>query len=111
MQGHADGLTLLLKLNNKADHYATSAQKHVHYIPIAPHSMFYMDDYTFFHARDEWIESNIWVFIKQDIARSTAEKLSINNNYRMTTWLYDPMLPPDYCYTKATSAYSILVQL
>ena len=46
----------------------------------------------------------------QDAARSAAEKLSIGNNYSMSTWLYDST-PPESCYTKATSAYSTLVQL
>jgi hypothetical protein len=66
---------------------------------------------TFHRTQDGWIESNIRAFIEQDVAKFVAEKLGIGNSHRMTTWLYDPTPPPDYPYTKSTSAYSILVQL
>jgi len=98
-------------LNSQADHYASSAQNHITSIPIAPIPTFFMDSYTFHCEMDGWIESSIRHFVRFFGAKSTADRLASLPKHQMASWLYDPTPPPLWLYTKATSAYTALVQL
>ena len=110
-RGHSNGRSLQSKLNADADHFATSAQRHVKKVPIAPIPTFTMNEFTFYRQRDGWIESNIRSFMDQVLAHSTAAYLSEGHQYRMSTWLYHTPNPPSYIYHKAISAYTAAVQL
>jgi hypothetical protein len=44
-------------------------------------------------------------------AKATADRLALMPKHQMLTWLYDLNLPPPWIYTKASSAYTALVQL
>ena len=98
-------------MNREADHLASSAQKAPLAIPIAPIPTFFMNPYTFHREPDGWIESNIRYFTDHYSAKSTADSLAMLPKHRMSTWLYDLNPPPPWIYTKASSAYTALVQL
>ena len=110
-KAHTDDITLPASLNREADHLASSSQKHIRVIPIAPIPTFFMDPYTFHREPDGWVESNIRYFVDHFLAKSTADVLALLPKHRMSTWLYDLNPPPPWLYTKATSAYTALVQL
>ena len=99
------------QLIKQRPHFAVFAQKHIHSIPLAPAPTFTMNEYTFYRQSDGWIESNIRVFMDQLLIQKTATILSFGHHQRMTTWLYHkPNLPP-YVYHRATSAYTVAIQL
>ena len=110
-KAHTSNTTLDSALNREADHYASSAQKVIMSIPIAPVPTFYMDPYTFYREPDGWIESNLRYYIDHFSAKATANKLALLPKHRMATWLYDLNSPPPWVYMKAASAYTALVQL
>jgi Reverse transcriptase (RNA-dependent DNA polymerase) len=110
-KAHTDDISLPAILNSEADHYASSAQKAISSIPLAPIPTFFMNQYTFHRQTDGWIESNIRYFIDHFSAKATAERLALLPKHRMSTWLYDMNPPPPWVYTKASSAYTALVQL
>jgi hypothetical protein len=110
-KAHTSSTTIQAKLNREADHYASSSQKSTPFIPIAPSPTFFMDQYTFHREPDGWVESNIRYFIDHFTSKETADRLALLPKHRMSTWLYDPNPPPPWIYTKASSAYTALVQL
>ena len=110
-KAHTNENSLPASLNREADFYASSAQKTIPLIPIAPSPTFFMDAYTFHREPDGWIESNIRYFVDHFTAKTTADRLALLPKHRMSTWLYDPNPPPPWIYTKAFSAYTALVQL
>ena len=110
-KAHTTDSSLPASLNREADHYASSSQKVIAHIPIAPMPTFFMDSYTFHREPDGWIESNIRYFIDHYLAKATADALAGLHKHRMKTWLYDPTPPPPWVYVKASSAYTALVQL
>jgi hypothetical protein len=93
-KAHTTDISLLASLNREADHYASSAQKSIALIPIAPSPTFFMDPYTFHREPDGWIESNIRYFVNHFNALSTADRLALLPKHCMSTWLYDPNPPP-----------------
>ena len=109
-KAHTDQVDLHSLLNAEADHYASKAQVVVNSLHPAPIPTFFMDNYTFYRPKDGWIKLNIWTFIEFFVARSTSLKLQNGHHYRMATWLYDPRPPLAYPYTRATAAYSAVVQ-
>jgi len=110
-KAHTNDASLSASLNREADHYASSAQKVISSIPIAPVPTFFMDPYTFHRETDGYIESNLRHFIDHFTAKQTADRLALMPKHRMATWLYDSNPPPPWIYTKASSAYTALVQL
>jgi len=111
VKSHTDATDIGSWLNVEADHYTSKAQNTTHLIPIAPTPTFFMDDYVFHHEVDEWIESNIRIFIDYFLVKQTAKTLTYAHHHRMATWLYDHCSHPTFLYIKAFSAYSALVQL
>jgi hypothetical protein len=110
-KAHTNDTSLPASLNREADHLASISQKHISAIPLAPIPTFFMDPYTFHREPDGWVESNVRYFIDHFLAKSTASALALLPKHRMSTWLYDLNPPPPWIYTKATSAYTALVQL
>jgi len=110
-KAHTNDTSLSASLNREADHYASSAQHIISSIPIAPVPTFFMEPYTFHREPDGWIESNIRYFVDHFTAKMTADRLALMPKHRMSTWLYDLNPPPPWIYTKASSAYTALVQL
>ena len=110
-KGHSDEMSLQSLLNSEADYYATKGQIIQNALPVAPTPTFFMDEYTFYRPLEGWIESNIRSYIEVTEAKHTASQISIGHDNRMSTWLYDPIPPPEYPYTKALSAHSALIQL
>ena len=70
-----------------------------------------MNPYTFHRQPDGWVESNVRYFVDHFLAKATADTLALLPKHRMSTWLYDLNTPPLWIYTKASSAYTALVQL
>jgi hypothetical protein len=70
-----------------------------------------MDQYTFHREPDGWVESNTQYLIEHFTSKDTATRLALLPKHRMSTWLYDINPPPPWVYTKASSAYTALVQL
>ena len=110
-KAHTSDTSLQASLNREADHFASLSQKIITTIPIAPIPTFFMNPYTFHHESNGWIESNTHYFIDHFMAKTTADNLSLLHKHQLTTWLYDPNPPPSWIYTKASSAYTALVQL
>ncbi|KAJ7078951.1 hypothetical protein B0H15DRAFT_733632, partial [Mycena belliarum] len=110
---HSAELSIPARLNNKADHYASGAQKHLSHIPAAPIPTFFMDEFTYYRegANGGWIESNTRNFFDYVMTRAAVRKIGIGNRYCMSTWIHDPRPPPEYPYARATSAHSALVQI
>jgi hypothetical protein len=110
-KSHMNIMNLVSLLNNKADHYVSKAQGATHLIPAAPIPTFCMDDFTFYRDSDGWVKSNIHVFTDYFMARQTTVSLSHSHHHHMSVQLYDPRPSPLHPYTRASSAYSVLVQL
>ena len=110
-KAHTTDTSLPASLNREADHLASSTQKNISKISIAPVPTFFMEPYTFHRDCDGWIESNIRYFVDHHLAKATADSLALLPKHHMSTWLYDPTPPPPWIYTKASSAYTALVQL
>jgi hypothetical protein len=110
-KAHTNDTTLPASLNREADFLASSSQKHISTIPLAPIPTFFMDPYTFHRQHDGWVESNVRYFVDHFSAKLTADTLAHLPKHRMSTWLYDPQPPPPWIYLKASSAYTALVQL
>jgi hypothetical protein len=110
-KAHTNDVTLPGSLNREADYLASSAQKCITTIPLAPVPTFFMDPYTFYRHHDGWVESNVRYFVDHFSAKSTADALALMPKHRMSTWLYDLHPPPTWIYLKASSAYTALVQL
>jgi hypothetical protein len=110
-KAHTNNTSLSTSLNREANHYTSVVQKVISSIPIAPVSIFFMDLYMFHWETDGWIKSNIRHFVNHFTAKATADRLVLMPKHRMLTWLYDLNPPPPWIYTKASSAYTALVQL
>ncbi|KAJ7460333.1 hypothetical protein FB451DRAFT_1271046 [Mycena latifolia] len=108
--GHSSEVTVPARLNHEADHYASSAQRHLDEVFTAPTPTFYMDEFTF-HTRDDgWIESSIRNYVeKSQILNASKHHSAINTEWRSIYTTSPP--PPEYSYTMAYSAYSAVVQL
>ena len=110
-KAHTNDTSLSASLNRQADHFASSAQKVISSIPLAPVPTFFMDSYTFLRECDGWIGSNVRYLVDHFLAKATAERLALLPKHRMTSSLYDSTPPPPWIYNKAPSAYTALVQL
>ncbi|KAJ7812315.1 hypothetical protein B0H14DRAFT_3752727, partial [Mycena olivaceomarginata] len=108
--GHSDEVSLPAHLNYEADHYASSAQRQPREILSAPIPTFFMDEYTFYSHNDSWIESNIMTYLPTQHC-CTSQALTSGHQLCMALHLYDPRPPPEFPYTQAYSAYSVLIQL
>ncbi|KAJ7856161.1 hypothetical protein B0H13DRAFT_1463299, partial [Mycena leptocephala] len=97
--------------NFEADHYASSAQRHLHGVFTAPIPTLFMDDYTFYTRDDGWIESNIRNYVEKSQTIGTSKRLAAGHQQRMALSHYDTKAPPEYPYTHAYSAYSAVVHL
>lgn len=111
IKGLSNNATQHSKLNADTDHFAVTMQKQVHTIPLAPSPIFTMNDFTYYHEPDGWMESNIQLFMDQLLTQKTATSLSLGHHQRMVTWLYQKLNPPSYVYHRATSVYTTAVQL
>ena len=109
--GHSTDNTLETRMNNEADHLASSSQKIFRILPEAPPPTFHMNDFTLHHKTDGWIESNVPHYVDALMIRQTQMALGYGHGQRMSTWAHDKTPPPDYPYLKATSAHSAAVQL
>jgi hypothetical protein len=76
-KAHTDDTSLSTSLNQQADHYTFSVQKFISLIPITPVPSFFMEQYTFHHEPDGWIESNICHYVNHFSAITTANKLAL----------------------------------
>ena len=109
--GHLHDNTLETRMNNEADHLATSSQKIYKELPELPSPTFHMNDFTFHNPTDGWVESNIPHYVDLQLIHQTLLTLNQGHSHRMSTWAHDGTPPPDYPYLKAVSAHSAAVQL
>ncbi|KAK7015985.1 hypothetical protein R3P38DRAFT_2786379 [Favolaschia claudopus] len=111
--GHSSDSSTAATLNNEADFYASRAQRHSRHVASAPIPTFFMDEFTFYShdLHEGWMEANIRTTLDTMMSQKTVRKLGIGNRWRMSTWIHDPRPPPEYPYTRATSAHSAVVQL
>ncbi|KAJ7708993.1 hypothetical protein B0H17DRAFT_916723 [Mycena rosella] len=109
--GHASEVSVPAQMNREADHYASSAQRHLRDVFTAPIPTFFMDKFTFFTRADGWIESNIRTYIDKSQIVEASKRIAVGHQQRMALHLYDTKAPPEYSYTTAYSAYSAVVQL
>ena len=98
-------------MNSDADHFTTTAQKHINLVPTAPTLTFTMNNFTFHCEPDRWIKSNIRLFMDQLLSRKMAADPALSHHQRMAMWLYQSPNPPSYVYHRAMSAYTAAIQL
>jgi hypothetical protein len=110
-KSHTNEMSLVSLLNGEADHYASQAQGTTYLISTAPIPTFCMDDFTFYWDSDGWVESNICMFTDYFMVRQTAISLYHAHHHHMNAQLYDLQSPLPHLYTRASLAYSTLVQL
>ncbi|KAJ7654273.1 hypothetical protein B0H17DRAFT_1214425 [Mycena rosella] len=84
--GHASEVSVPAQMNREADHYASSAQRHLR-------------------------DSNIRTYIDKSQIVEASKRIAVGHQQRMALHLYDTKAPPEYSYTTAYSAYSTVVQL
>ncbi|KAF8191175.1 hypothetical protein BJ912DRAFT_849617 [Pholiota molesta] len=99
------------RMNAEADHLASASQKCFKDLPEAPPPTFHMNDFTFHHSTDGWIESNITQYIGMRMEQLSEMRLRQTHGQRIPTWAHDSNPPPEYPYSKATSAHSAAIQL
>ena len=109
--GHAKDNTLPSRMNNEADQLATSSQKRFEDLPTISPPTFHMNEYTFHHNTDGWIESSIPHYVDVRMTDHIKSSLGQGHSHRMSTWAHDDTPPPEYPYNRATSAHSAAVQL
>lgn len=68
-------------MNDEADYYALLSQNLIHLIPKAPLPTFHMNEYTFFHEIDRWMESNIAAFVDSVMVHEMVLTLGIGNRH------------------------------
>ncbi|KAJ7920023.1 hypothetical protein B0H13DRAFT_2319938 [Mycena leptocephala] len=108
--GHSTEVSIPARMNFEADHYASSAQKHID-VPTAPIPTFFMDEYTFFTLDDGWIESNTRNYVAKSQIHHASTAATDSNHQRMALQLYDTKPPPEYSYTHAGKLESPLCRL
>ncbi|KAL0566993.1 hypothetical protein V5O48_015001 [Marasmius crinis-equi] len=111
VKAHTNDKSLPSLLNLVADHYTSTAQRHVNLVPIAPIPTFHMDTSTYHHKSLDWYEGNICTLTEQMLEENDAQTIAQGLNMHMLQVAYDPAPPPEYPYIRAISAYSAAVQL
>jgi hypothetical protein len=109
--GHSNDSSTDARMNAEADHLASASQKCFKDLPEAPPPTFHMNDFTFHHSTDGWIESNITQYIGMRMEQLSEMRLRQTHGQRIPTWVHDSNPPPEYPYSKATSAHSAAIQL
>ncbi|GBE78620.1 hypothetical protein SCP_0115090 [Sparassis crispa] len=97
--------------NRSADTLASASQRFLLPPPPAPLPTFFMDRYTLYSPIDGYIESNIPSYITQAIVYTDCSRAASRPYHTLSLALYDNHCPPDHPYTRASSAFSALVQL
>ncbi|KAK7027262.1 hypothetical protein VNI00_015351 [Paramarasmius palmivorus] len=108
---HTSSTSPPARANDLADRIASSAHRSIPRPPPAPLPTFFMDDYTLFSKTHSYIESNPFLYISNILARRSAYEASFRPASTLLHTLHDLTPPPTYPYTRATSAYSAVVQL
>lgn len=108
---HTSSTTLPSIINAHADHYASSSQYRPLPVPTLPVPSFFMDRFTPFTEQDGFIEYNIASFVHHFSSIAVASDPSFRPNKTHIQALYDGHTLPEYPYTRASSAYSAVVQL
>lgn len=108
---HTSSTGLHSLVNAHADHYASSSQHHPLSKPTMPIPTFSMDHYTPFTEADRFIEYNVASFVHHFSARRSASDPTFHPNQTHLKPLYDDHSLPDHPYTRASSAYSAVIQL
>jgi hypothetical protein len=104
--------TTMSQLNRLADHLASSSNKHPHLTPpTLPLPTFFMDKYILFSSHLGFVESNISTFCDTRLSVFDAATLDTFHEPAPSFLCFDEIPPPPYPYTKAPSAYSMVVQL
>jgi hypothetical protein len=109
--GHSNDKSMEAQMNAEADHLASLTQKTFKDLPEAPLPTFHMNEFTFYHPTDGWIESNITQYISMRTNRQSETQLQQTHSQRMVTWAHDTNPPPECPYSKAALAHSAAVQL
>ncbi|KAK7014070.1 hypothetical protein VNI00_019432 [Paramarasmius palmivorus] len=111
VKAHTDSTCIPSVMNAAADHYASSAQHVTTNILPAPIPTFFMDKYTTHYRPLGWYEGNVRSLVETLLEVKLAKEVSKGLNLRMMPSIYENHPPPDYPYTRASSAYSAAVQL
>ncbi|GBE80307.1 hypothetical protein SCP_0300220 [Sparassis crispa] len=70
-----------------------------------------MDDYVLFSSSDGYIESDPSTYLSHALVAAVVDDRSFTPLRTLALPFYNDLPPPDYPYTRASSAYSALVQL
>ncbi|KAK7032095.1 Nucleosomal histone H3-Lys79 methylase [Paramarasmius palmivorus] len=108
---HTSSTSPPARANDLADRIASSAHRSIPRPPPAPLPTFFMDDFTLFSKTHSYIESNPFLYISNILAHRSAYEASFRPASTLLHTLHDLTPPPTYPYTRATSAYSAVVQL
>ncbi|KAJ7364278.1 hypothetical protein DFH08DRAFT_949882 [Mycena albidolilacea] len=91
--GHSTEVSEPAHMNFEAAHYASSAQRYLNDVPVAPIPTFFMDDFTLFSNNDRWIKLNIHNYVAKSQIQCAATLAATTNHERMVLQLYDPKPP------------------
>ncbi|KAI5990881.1 hypothetical protein EDD15DRAFT_2121536, partial [Pisolithus albus] len=96
--------------NNAADRLASTAQGYPRPLPV-PVPTFAFDSFFLYTTHTGLIESASSPVILHLFARSVSSSPHFRPTALLLPSLYEPLPPPSYRYTKASSAFSAVVQL
>ncbi|KAF8164190.1 hypothetical protein BJ912DRAFT_864156 [Pholiota molesta] len=108
VRAHTNSTTLPSCLNHLADHIASQSQTFLAPPPSLPVPTFTMDPFTPYDENNGFIEANLNNFINNALVQKTPTCLPPLIGHKC---LYDSLLPPEYPYTRAVSAFSASIQL
>jgi hypothetical protein len=111
VRAHTSSLTVPSQLNRLVDHLASRSNSLTLPPPSLPFPTFFMDSYSPFSSSHNYIESNLSSFCDNQLALLEASNLETIHEPHPSSHCFDNTSPPPYPYTKATSSYSMTVQL
>ena len=111
VRAHTSSISVPSQLNRLADHLASTSNSLFLPPPSLPLPTFFMDNYIPFSSSYGFIESNLSSFCDAQISSLDAAHLDTFHEPHPSSSCFDNIPPPSYPYFKATSSYSMTIQL
>jgi hypothetical protein len=111
VRAHTSSSTIPSQLNRLADYLASKSNSLTLPPPSLPLPTFHMDTYIPFTFTHGYLESSLLSFCDSQLSNLDAINLETMHEPRPSYHCFDDTPPPSYPYTKASSSYSMTVQL
>jgi hypothetical protein len=111
VRAHTGSQTLPTQLNRLADYLASHSNSLTLPPPSLPLPTFFMDSYIPFSSASGFIESNLFTFCDSQLSNLDASNLDTFHEPTPSFHCFDDIPPPPYPYVKASSSYSMVIQL